>query len=451
MGLMSKEKRRPLSAGAWFPGCFFAGGLPVDGLRPVGPDRYDGDGHAQGFLDVRDVRVEGGRQGGLVGDAGEVFAPAGQGVVNGFEVFFLDVVGQIVDLFAHVFVMGADFDLLEAGQDVCFHHHQLRHSADHAGVFQYGQVQPAATASASGGGSVFTADLAQAVAGFVELFGGEGAGAYAGGVGFEDAEHFTDGAGWHAQPGAGSGGHRVGRGDEGVGTEIDVQHGALGSFGQYFFAFGYGLVQVLFAVDEGERFQGFDCGEPFGLQFVQVEVDFGAVIVQHGEVFVHQCAVAFHEVGQFGVAHAQAVAAGFVHVGGADAFQGGAYFGFAFGGFRGGVQQAVRGEDQVGLARDEQARGDVQAVLGQVLYFAGEDDRVDDYAVAHHVDGLFVEYARRDGVQDVFDAVEFQRVSGVGAALEAGDDVVSGGEHVHDFPFTFVPPLETEQKIYCHV
>lgn len=50
----------------------------------VGPDRYDGDGHAQGFLDVRDVRVEGGRQGGLVGDAGEVFAPAGQGVVNGF-------------------------------------------------------------------------------------------------------------------------------------------------------------------------------------------------------------------------------------------------------------------------------------------------------------------------------------------------------------------------------
>ena len=79
-----------------------------------------------------------------------------------------------------------------------------------------------------------------------------------------------------------------------------------------------------------------------------------------------------------------------------------------------------------------------------------QDHRVDHHAVAHHIDRLFVENARGDGVQYVFYPAEFQRVSGVGAALETGDDVVAGREHVTIFSFAFVSPLETQKKIDCH-
>ena len=167
-------------------------------------------------------------------------------------------------------------------------------------------------------------------------------------------------------------------------------------------------------------------------------------------MFFHQGMVALHEVRQFGVANPQTVAARLVHVGRSDTLEGGADLGLAFRSFGGCVEQAVGRQDQVRLARDEQPGRDVEVVFGQIVDLFGQDHRVDHHAVAHHIDRLFVENARGDGMQYVFYPAEFQRVSGVGAALETGDDVVAGREHVHDFSFAFVSPLETQKKIDCH-
>jgi hypothetical protein len=72
-------------------------------------------------------------------------------------------------------------------------------------------------------------------------------------------------------------------------------------------------------------------------------------------VFVFQRFVVFAEARQFHIADAQAVPAGFVHIGWADTFEGGADFFFPFVGFAGGVEPAVGGQNEVRFAGNQQA------------------------------------------------------------------------------------------------
>ena len=72
----------------------------------------------------------------------------------------------------------------------------------------------------------------------------------------------------------------------------------------------------------------------------------------------------------------------------------------------------------------------------------GEDDRVDHHAVADDVDRAVPENARGNRVQHVLLALEVEGVPCVRAALEPGDHPVGGSEHVHDFPFSLVAPLQ---------
>lgn len=50
-------------------------------------------------------------------------------------------------------------------------------------------------------------------------------------------------------------------------------------------------------------------------------------------------------------------------------------------------------------------------------------------------------------MQDVFSVFELQRMSGIGAALETGDELISGGEHIHDLALAFVAPLQPKQHV----
>lgn len=203
-----------------------------------------------------------------------VAVPSGKGLVDGADVFFFDVVGQVVDLFAHVFVVRADFHFREALESTSAF---IIISCEtpltmHAYLSTGRSSQPQRRRRpvvAPYSRPIF----AQTVARGVVQFGGERTRTHPGGVGLEDTEYFTDGSRGHAQSGAGSGGHRVGRGNEGVGAEVDVQHRSLCALGQDLFPLGDGLVEIVFAVDEGERFEHFECGEPFAFQFVQVEFD----------------------------------------------------------------------------------------------------------------------------------------------------------------------------------
>ena len=91
------------------------------------------------------------------------------------------------------------------------------------------EIQPAAAALAACGDAELAADALQLVAVGVELLGGEGAAADAGGVGFYDSDHVLDaggveGEGLDSTAEAGGGG-----GDEGVGAVVEVEHEGIGT------------------------------------------------------------------------------------------------------------------------------------------------------------------------------------------------------------------------------
>ena len=155
-------------------------------------------------------------------------------------------------------------------------------------------------------------------------------------------------------------------------------------------------------------------------------------------------AVFFREIGRNDVAHTQAVAGGLVGVGGPDTLEGGTDFLVALLGFVGGIQQSVCGQDEVSLFGDEKIVGRRESHVFQGIDFLLKGDRVNHDAIADDVGFFLVEDAGWDDVEHVADAVELQRVAGVGTALEAGHHIVFRGHHVHDFALALVAPLQTE-------
>ena len=68
---------------------------------------------------------------------------------------------------------------------------------------------------------------------YVELLGGKGPGADAGGVGLDDAVDVLDVEGRDGQAGDDAADARVGAGDEGVGAVVDVEHERVGALDQH--------------------------------------------------------------------------------------------------------------------------------------------------------------------------------------------------------------------------
>ena len=44
--------------------------------------------------------------------------------------------------------------------------------------------------------------------------------------------------------------------------------------------------------------------------------------------------------------------------------------------------------------------------------------------------------------------LDLQRVTGIGPALEAPDDIVVGGQHIDHLSFSLIAPLQSQQDIY---
>jgi hypothetical protein len=86
---------------------------------------------------------------------------------------------------------------------------------------------------------------------------------------------------------------------------------------------------------------------------------------------------------------------------------------------------------------------DVEVEFGQAVDFALKNDGIDHDTVPDDVDRILVENPRWNRSQNVFDAVKFQSVSRVRAALETRNDVVFGGQDVNNFSFAFVAPLQS--------
>ena len=289
------------------------------------------------------------------------------------------------------------------------------------------------------------ADVAQPGTRFVEQLRGERAAADARAVGLEDTVDLADAVRGDAQPDAGAGADGIRRGDERIGTEIHVEQRPLRAFGQDALVRGEALVDEILAVDDVETTQVLDRREP--LLFQLGDVVLAGQAAQDLLVASLGAGVYLFEIGAQHIAHAHAVAADLVGIGRADALAGGADPGAALGRLVRSIEDAVRGQDQVGLLRNAELLGEVVAAGRERFGLFTEKDGVDHHTVTDDIGLTALEYARRDRAEHVFLAVEFQCMTGIGAALEAGYDLVARRQHIHNFSLALVTPLQAEDNV----
>ena len=289
------------------------------------------------------------------------------------------------------------------------------------------------------------ADVAQPLARLVEQLRGERSAAHARAISLENAEDLADAVRGDAQPGADARADGVRRGDERIGAEVHVQKRSLRAFGQNGLVLREAVVDEIFAVDDVEAAKVFDRLEPLLLQLgnvvLIVETLQNLLVARLGR------SVDAFEIGTQQIPYAHAVAAYLVGIGGTDALARRADLGAALGRLVRGVEHAVRGQDQVGLLRNAELFGQVMAAGSQRFGLLAEKHRVDHHAVADDVGLAALENARRNRAEHVFLAVEFQRVTGIGTALEAGHHLVTRRQHVHNLPFALVTPLQAEDNV----
>src|SRR5690606_32583316 len=141
-------------------------------------------------------------------------------------------------------------------------------------------------------------------------------------------------------------------------------------------------------------------------------------------VLVGQCPVLQGPIVKLQIPDPQAVAAGLVHIGGPYPLEGGTDLGLSLGGLRCGIQQPVCRQYKMGLSGYQQFGQGVYLEFFQVLEFPFKDYGIDDHPIAHNVDGPFVEYSGRNGVQYVLNTVELQGMARIGTSLKSGNDIV---------------------------
>lgn len=152
------------------------------------------------------------------------------------------VSGEILQCLPVVGIACGDLELVEVIQDVQLGEVDGRVVVARVAVLDDHEIQPTAAALPAGGDANLVADLLQLVAVGVELLGGEGPRADARGVGLHDADDLADGAPAEGQTGQDATEAGVGRGHEGVGAVVDIEHEGVCAFDEDggFLVFGGG-------------------------------------------------------------------------------------------------------------------------------------------------------------------------------------------------------------------
>ena len=88
-------------------------------------------------------------------------------------------------------------------------------------------------------------------------------------------------------------------------------------------------------------------------------------------------------------------------------------------------------------------RGDLNALLAQLIDLAVQMMRVDDHAVAHNADHVRTQDAGGQQIQHELAALVLDRVTGVVAALITCNDVILLADEVDHAALAFIAPVDT--------
>ena len=389
--------------------------------------------------------------------AGDVLAPAVEVLVDRLRVVELAlrhrhlVVPHAVDVVGH-----ADRHPVPARQHVELGQEQLGEAVDAGGVAGDHRVVPAAAAVAAGRDADLAADPPELLAVVVEQLGRERAGADAGGVGLDHADHPVDAGRADTGADADAAGHRVAARHERVGAVVDVEHGGLGALEQD----GLALVQRLVEQQRGvadHRPQPLDVRQE--LLDDRLGLD-GAAVVDLGQHLVLEVQRGLDLLGEDAlveeVGDPDAGAVDLVGVRRPDAAAGGADLVLAEEPLGHLVEGRVVAGDHVRVGADDQRRG-VHAAGLERVDLAEERVGRDHDTVGDHRRAARREDAAGQQVGRELLAVDDDRVAGVVAAGRA-DAVVDvrpttftlGGEQVGRLALALVTPLGSEDHDCGH-
>ena len=205
----------------------------------------------------------------LGGELRHVGLPTRKGLVDRFDTT-LDVIGEVAGLYTVYLIGGAGLDGVEAIEDIALHHDELGDTIDHDAVAQGYEVDPTTTTLTTGDCTILMAKVTDALARLVEQFGGEWTGTDTGAVGLHDAIDLANLIGANAQTGAGSCTDGVAGGDEGIGTEVYIEHGALSTLAEDGLASTQGFVDFVFGINQMELAEIIHSVEPLIFYFFEI-------------------------------------------------------------------------------------------------------------------------------------------------------------------------------------
>ena len=346
-----------------------------------------------------------------------------------------DVGALTVDLVTHT-----HRDLLDAGEHVKFGEEDVGGGVDVHRLLDDHGVEPAAPTWPAGGGPELTASLSQCLTTLVEQLGGERPLTHAGGVGLGDADDPVDAGRSDAGAGTRTAGDRTGRGDVGVGAEVDVQVMGLGPLEEDNLVVVKSLVEQTRSVD--------DVGaDPLGVG--EQPVDHLIGVNGTSVVDLHQGLVLAAQGGldlltQDGlveeVLHTDADPVDLVGVGRTNSASGGTDPALAQESLSDPVHRLVVGSDDVGVGADEGV-GHLDAAPAQGVELVVHDVQVDDDAISEYRGGVGVEDSSGQQVHDEGVVTHDNGVSGVVAPGVPDAVVDSLGYLIGGFSFSLVAPL----------
>ena len=155
------------------------------------------------------------------------------------------------------------------------------------------------------------------------------------------------------------------------------------------------------------------------------------------------CGIALGKVLAQGIAYTETMTRNLVGICRADALACRTYLTAAHGALAGGIEKTVCRHYQMCLFRYFENRVEIDAIGLELLGLATEKHRVENDTITYHIGyGSLGEHARGNGAEHMLVSVEFECVSGVGAALETGYHIVLGSEDIDNLALAFVAPLQ---------
>lgn len=293
---------------------------------------------------------------------------------------------EAINLDAVQLVADRHLDLLKPIQDVQLGQVQARVAVDHVRVAHDDQVEPAATTSAAGGGTVLGTDFLQGAADLAEVLCRERSTAHTGRVRLDDANDLFDDLGRETETGANTANGGGRRRDIGVRAVVDIQHERIRALDQDALAALERVVQERRPVDN-VRAQALGKGEVhFNLALgVKLKVTVSL------ETALDELAELGGERGVVQVVHAQTGAGGFGRVGRSDTPARGADGRTAELDFLEPVDDLVEAQHEVGAVRDLETARTGETLALERVELVEQGGNVDDDARADKGGDLFVD------------------------------------------------------------